>query len=234
MLHHRYALLTAVLLGFTSLAPAATLTGRVVGPTGTPVSTVDIDVESAATGVALATPGDNTNARGVFSFTVPAGTYNIALLPPFAARLADRKIFSLTVSEPTTNLGDVRLARGHLVTGRVVGPGGVAVRAVDMDAEDSFTGKRVPTHSDHSDLTGQFSFLVPAGTHDFEVLPSKASRHAARVLTGVEVTGDINLGTIQVERGFLVSGQVRRAAGGVADVDIDVIDAASGELIPDG
>lgn len=232
MLHHRYALLTTVLLGFTSLAPAAVLTGRVVGPTGTPVSTVDIDVENAATGVALTTPGDNTNALGVFRFAVPAGTYNIAYLPPFAARLADRKVFNVTVSEPTTNLGDVRLARGNLVTGRVVGPGGVAINGVDMDVENSTTGERIPTHSDHSDLTGRFSFLVPAGTVDVVVLPPKAARRAATILSGVDVTGDISLGTIQVEQGFLVSGQVRQAAAGVANVDIDVIDTASGELIP--
>ena len=192
MLHHRYALLTTVLLGFTSLAPAA-----VLGPTGTPVRTVDIDVENAATGVALTTPGDNTNALGVFRFAVPAGTYNIAYLPPFAARLADRKVFNVTVSEPTTNLGDVRLARGNLVTGRVVGPGGVAINGVDMDVENSTTGERIPTHSDHSDLTGRFSFLVPAGTVDVVVLPPKAARRAATILSGVDVTGDISLGTIQ-------------------------------------
>jgi hypothetical protein len=48
----------------------------------------------------------------------------------------------------------------------------------------------------------------------------------------VQVTGDTDLGAIQVEQGFLLTGHVTGPGGAAAGVDVDVIDAATGELIP--
>ncbi|MBI1853289.1 MAG: carboxypeptidase regulatory-like domain-containing protein [Planctomycetes bacterium] len=225
-------LCTAILFASASaISQAATLTGRVVGPGGVPAVNVDLDLDDSATGLPIATIADHTNAQGVFSFAVPNGTYNIAFIPPPALRLADKKIFNVAVPG-NTNLGDITLETGYLVTGHVVDYLGNPIFDVDQDVEDSFTGDRVPTHADHTDVNGNFSFLAPAGTRDILVLPAKTTRAVARVLVGVVIAGDTNVGTIPCAQGFLLSGRVTGSGGASASaIDLNAYDETNGALI---
>jgi len=78
--------------GTTSVGPVFLesgfyLMGTVTGPAGQPIEKVDLDVEDEATGLDVETPGDDTNALGLYKVVVPAGTYTLdfdpAPLSPF-------------------------------------------------------------------------------------------------------------------------------------------------------
>jgi hypothetical protein len=225
------SLASLVACGMASFASAATLSGRVLGPGGVPVVNCDQDVQDSATGTAISTIADHTNSSGVFSFAVPNGTYDIAFIPPAAARLADKKIFHVVVPG-NTNLGDIVLDAAFLVTGHVVDSLGNALFDVDQDVDDSFTGVRQPTHADHTTAAGDFSFLMSAGSRDILVLPPKTTRAVARVLVGVVIAGDTNLGTITCPAGVLLSGHVTGPGSApLAAIDMNVYDDSTGALV---
>ncbi|MGA0869171.1 MAG: carboxypeptidase-like regulatory domain-containing protein, partial [Planctomycetota bacterium] len=69
-------------LGTIQLQVGYTISGQIVDPAGLPVFGVDTDVRDAVTGARLFTPGDNTDLTGLFSVTVPAGTYRFDIRPP--------------------------------------------------------------------------------------------------------------------------------------------------------
>lgn len=61
--------------------------GRVTDRAGQPLVGADWDVASEATGTSVPTPGDNTDADGLYALVLPAGTYRLTLAPPAGSGL---------------------------------------------------------------------------------------------------------------------------------------------------
>lgn len=225
--------LAAIALLGAADARAALLSGRVVGPGGAPAAGVDIDVDDAVTGDRIPTTADTTDADGTFDITVPNGLFNVTFNAPKPLRLVSRTVLGVSVATTDTDMGDVVLATGAIVSGRVIRlSNGTAVPAADVDVDDSFTGTRVPTPDDDSDASGNFSVVAPFGTVDITIEPQKANRLVAWRAIGLVVAGDVNLGNVPLGAGFLVSGTVTGPGGGIAGVDIEAYDSSTGGQVP--
>ncbi len=143
-----------------------------------------------------------------------------ALLPAIAAAIA---------------LATASAADGAILSGRVVSPSGLGVGGVDVDVDDAVTGERIPTTADTTDPDGTFDVIVPSGVFHVILNAPKAARLVSRTIRGVDTRfGDVDLGTIRLEAGVLLSGRAFRFSNGspVANADTDVDDSFTGERIP--
>ena len=213
-------------------AAAAILSGHVLSPGGSGVGGVDLDVYDAATGNRLPTEGDSTDADGSFGFLVPNGLFDVVFNVPKAAVFVSTMVEGVIVAGDT-DMGDITLEQGVLLSGRVIRQDfGIGVFDADIDVDDSFTGERIVTPEDNSDLNGNFSVVVPVGTLDVTALPQKVDRLVALRMIGLEITGATSLGTLAAARGFEISGNVSGPGGSAAGVDLDFFQEPGGALIP--
>jgi hypothetical protein len=211
-------------MGIITLPPGVSLAGRQLDGNGLPVQNVDLDVIDEATGIDLDVPGDVTNAFGQFLIAVPPSAIEVQfetanVLGPLLAPRALRLL-------PTTNLdlGDLVLEPGFTVAGTVRDTLSSPVQAVDLDVVDSFTGLAAFTPGDHTDLAGNFSFVVAAGTWNFEVCPNPADRLVATEQTNVTITANTNVGVVTLSSGVRLFGTIRDGSGdpvSMADTDVN-------------
>jgi len=123
------------------------------------------------------------------------------------------------------------LARADLLTGRIVGPGGVGVQNVDIDAFDLVSGSEVGLANDATDANGNFSTTIPAGLFRVSFRPPAPPLTTLLVLEvdNVVVSGTRNLGTLTLQNGVVLSGRaVDTLAVPVANLNLDVVDDVSG------
>lgn len=112
---------------------------------------------------------------------------------------------------------------GHVTDG--VNP----VFDANVNVFDSATGTQIATTLDHTDVSGNFAFTVPTGTIDVHVIPQFADRLAGLEIKAVVVPGDLNMGTLIVQHGFVLSGTIHDSGGFPVDaVDIDAIRTSDG------
>src|SRR5262245_14669049 len=168
---HSVLVLGTTNLGTVGLKPAITLTGTVTGPGG-PVGNCDVDVETAE-GMKVFTLHDNTNASGVFSVRVPAGTYRFRVDPPptsglYGTRTATQ-VFTVSTTVPA-----ITLQAGVSLQLDVTGPNGPEVDA-DLDFFDLATGAPIIIVGDKSDAAGAIHATVPTGLFDIGIDAAQGS-----------------------------------------------------------
>lgn len=223
MLHlRRLAVLSSVLVA--SLAQpllAGTLTGRVVSSSGVGIADCDVDFSNGVN------PANNrTAADGSFSIVVPNGTYDLSFLPR-TSHVA-REMLDVVIGN-TTNLGDIVLQAGHVLSGTVL-TGGLPVVNGNIDVYVQATGASIFTPGDTTGLTGNFAVMVPAGALRVRVRPPVGALLVAIERENVAVAGPTSLGTIALAPGVLLTGTVidQTSAAPLAGVDVDVDDASTG------
>ncbi len=151
-------------LGIIVLPPGVILSGTVVtATTGAPLASVDLDVDDAVTGQRIQTPGDNTNAAGVFSVIVPTGTFTVSFDPLPGVPWQGRRVFNVAVPG-TTTMGIVQLQAGWIVTGSVRGPGNVPVVNADLDVDTLLGGVRLYTSNDSTAVDGTLYFVLKSSS----------------------------------------------------------------------
>ncbi len=215
-------------------AAAGTVSGHVRDGNGAGIQGVDIDVFDAKTGKKLVTPNDDTGVGGSFSVNVPSGVYRIAFDPSevTSTLFAPAQVLDVVVSG-ATDLGDVALGPGIVLSGRVTGPGGAGVAGADLDLIDSSTGVKAFTPKDDSDAQGNFSFVAAKGTWIVQVQPPVASKLVSKRLAPASLTTNTALGTIGVEAGVWISGTVRTTGGlPVEGADLDVLVESTAQSAP--
>jgi hypothetical protein len=206
------------------------LSGRVKNEGGSGIFNVDIDVDDALTGRRIQTTDDNTDENGFYSIIVPVGFLDIMYEAPIGSGYADNAIWDLVVNRDL-NL-NVELKNGLEISGTVTISQGQGVPNVDLDVDNSITGERLHTSHDNTDLTGNYSIMVPTGTYDIlfeppEGLPLVARRIESRVINGNTVINQ----TLPV--GNSLSGTISDDDGMPVDnCDVDVIDVNTGNTIP--
>jgi len=214
-------------------AAAANLTGFVTNGSGFGVGGVDIDLHDPVTGVKIPTQNDTTDVDGSFDIIIGAGVYDVVFNAPQATRLVSLRLRSVNVVELETDLGIVALQPGALLIGQVVRQSsGTPVFMADTDIDLSLTGKRVVTPFDDTNASGNFSVVVPFGLVDLTIQPEIANQLVARRIIGIQVSGDVNVGTLSLESGFLVSGVTTFDGAPASGVDIDVFRASNGLQMP--
>jgi hypothetical protein len=206
--------------------------GTVQDEAGAPIQAVDLDFFDVATGDEYEANDDNTDPTGQFAVFVPALTYDVYFTPPGGLPKAATVLFNVAVSG-TTSLGTITLADGFFVSGQVRGPGGMAIADADTDFEDLATGEVIFTPRDNTDGAGNLNVVVPAGTYDMTFKPPSASGLAWKTLYDLAVAANVNVGTVQLETGFAVTGVVRdELAQPVGGADLDMVDRPSGNDLP--
>jgi len=182
-----------VLIGDTSigdvvLEPGYVVSGVVTDSGGTPVPAVDFDFNDPA-GQAAFLISDNTNAMGAFSIVVAAGTWDIKVCPPNATSLVGFELEDLVIAADTA-LDPVILLPGFTLTGTVTDSLSSPVQGVDVDVSDAGTGLGLAICNGRTDLLGQYSVRVPAGTWDVRFTTP----------TGLDIQADVAIaGPTQVD-----------------------------------
>ncbi|MFT4514886.1 MAG: hypothetical protein ACI89X_001506 [Planctomycetota bacterium] len=209
-------------IGDVVLQPGFDITGVAMSEAGLPVASCNLNIY-AQDGTKLFTPYDNTDALGNFAVTVPAGTWDVRVQPPVGAAMVSTTIEDVVVAG-AVGLGTVTMRTGYVVSGSVVDSvSGVPIGSTRFRATNALTGERFVVPADTANVFGQFSFLLPFGIVDLDVIPPQGNAHVAREMFGVFVPGATVLGAVGLDSGAMLSGTV--TVGGVAfeGADIDVL-----------
>jgi len=219
-------------LGDIVLPPGVSLSGRLQNQGGFPIQNVDIDVIDRATGVELLTPGDATDAFGMFSIAVPARPLEVQFETANVVGATLAPVVRNLSPSTNTNLGNITLVPGFVVSGTVHNSLSAPVQGVDFDAIDSLTGEKAFTPRDNSNSSGNFSFVVAAGTWNFEACPRPADRLAALTQSNVPISGDTNVGIVMLQDGVRLFGTIRDANGDpVRGADVDLARSSNGSPV---
>ena len=214
-----------------SLATADTITGQVVDSNGVGVPNVNIAGIDLDTGDDAVISNGSTNGNGVFSATLPGGNYKLLFEPPPppTTTFVVGVIPSVNVNG-SRNLGTIELEDGVSLAGRITDPNHAGVLNANLDVRRQPTDEVVELVGDNTDANGNFRIAVPSGSIELRVDPTPVSGQIlAATFRELTLGGNTDLGTIQLERGWVVSGLVRRTNGsGVSGADLDAEDSNTG------
>ncbi len=224
------ALFTIVDVGDVVLRNGYTLTGTVLDMGGSPVVAGDIDVRDPITGEKILTPGDNTNGSGIFSVLVPAGDFQLEIDPPQGSTLVSI-LTPISIAVGGTTLGVLTLPDGFSVFGEVINSSGQSVPETDLDFYISATGVEIPTAHDNANSSGVFSVQVVPDTYDIAFRPKFSSGAAPLVIEVVNVSSNVDLGSVVVPDGFAITGTVLAGVTPVGEVEITLTDSTTGATI---
>jgi hypothetical protein len=212
----------AVNLGDVVLQPAFPISGIARTAAGLPILGCNINVYDQA-GTKQFTPRDGTDLLGAFQVFVPAGTWDLRVVPPTGSLLVPKQIENIVLNA-AVGLGNVVLPDAYLVTGAVVDRNtAVPVAGTRIKAYNALTGERIYVPNDQVNTFGQFSLPLPYGIADLELEPPVGNTHVARTVYGVLVGGPLALGQVRLENGALLSGAVTANGTPVTGCDIDVL-----------
>ena len=219
-------------LGTIVLQPGVSLSGRTIDSAGLPLSGVKVVVTRNDTGALVPMKNASSNAFGNFAVAVPTTALTVELDPtaiPLRTLVPART--SATPSG-STNLGNLTLLDGFVLSGTVTNLSGVPINGVDLDILDSLTGTKLWTPGDRTSGLGAFTLRVPAGTYDVQFCPSLATRLVAREFKNQVVSASLNTGAVALAPGVQLSGRVFDVNGTpLPGVDLSVDLSATGASI---
>jgi len=199
---------------------------------GVGVAGVDIDVIDAA-GTSLELLDDDTDGDGGFEFTVPDARYRVRFEVPPELPLVSREFVLWPLIGQV--IWDLDLELGALLEG-VVEADGVPVVGAEVDIVRLDTGADVYTPTDETDATGRFAVRVPRNGTACAISiepPTGSDRVGVTVITPA-IDDDTDLGVIDLDPGFRVSGRVVNGGVGVEDVNLDARLAGTLDEVPLG
>lgn len=221
-----------VSLGFSQ---TGIVTGTILQPNGLPLAGADLDFFFPNGNEQKNVSGDYTTASGVFTTTIPQGTYDILVKPPTGMLVQQLTIPGVVIGA-FQNVGTAQTAAGAGVQGTLTGPGGVALGGCSVKIEVAATGAALTVPGTGTDLAGHFQFVVPPGTYHFYFDTSALGTLAApgqNLGVACPASAWTNLGAIALSQGYVLAASLKKQAGGapVADCDIDVRNPATGQKL---
>ncbi|MEW6071950.1 MAG: hypothetical protein AB1726_05045 [Planctomycetota bacterium] len=222
-----------VSLGTIALPAGVSLAGRCVSQTSVPAANVNLDVLDQATNQTLVTQNDFTDSFGNFLIAVPASAIEVRFDATGVPAMTLASIALDLSPTANTNLGDVVLPPGYAVTGTVARSGsGTPVSGADLDFWNSVTGIKAYTPNDNTQSDGSFSVVVAAATWDVEIEPRFTDLLVAEEVLGIVVAGPTSMGTISLDPGVVLYGNVIAHDGSIpVGSDVDVRYSATGQAI---
>ena len=202
------------------------LSGFVRDSLGVGIPDIDLNAFNESSGQAITLSGDNTDNLGHYDILLPSAFLRIIYRPVQGENFVPIELRNVNIAADTTI--DVVLRAGFLLSGTVTGPGGQPVVDADIDVEDNFTGEKVYTPNDNTDVNGHYQVRVPPGTFDVSVQALIANRLIPEIVYNVAIFSNSTVNFV-LESGFLVSGTVRDPnLNFVANADLDVIRLSDG------
>jgi protocatechuate 3,4-dioxygenase beta subunit len=210
------------------LLPAvATVAGRVADAGGRGVEGVVVSADEIGSWWAPAAEGRRVR-------TGPGGAFRLGGLAPEAAHrllVAEPDFAPTEVEVVTPAAGGVRggveivLSRGARATGLVLGAYGLPAAGAEVTLERSATGRRFsrvrsapdapPPHTATAAADGRFSLgLLAPGLYELAVVAAGHARLEVPVIEVAPDSGELDLGTLQLEAGEELAGRVVDVDGG--------------------
>lgn len=218
-------------MGTITLAPGATIHGRIVNGAGTGVAGVNLDVLDAS-GAAATLVYDFTDVSGNFAFNAPLGSTAVRFDTSTVAgqTLAPRELEIALAGD--LDLGTQTVVQGFVVSAIVRNPSNVALANVNLDVFDAATGVRHFTPNNDTNAAGFVSVVVPGGAQFFDFFPLPATQ-LAPVRVATTVVANASLGIVVAPAGLALTGTIRNRLGAaLAGIDIDITNTATGLEIP--
>jgi hypothetical protein len=232
---HLLAVSSGLWLALSSSVSAAltTLTGKVTDLGGAGIFNVTINFVDACTGAIAPATGNVTSSTGDFRATVYAGVYDLEFSPPAGSLYQAWRIrnFDLTVGR---TLAPVSLGFGVIVSGRVNDSAGAGIPNVFVRFFPPGSSDRTFAVRDRTDLSGNFSIVVPAGTYDIKYGPPPGTRYLGLVRPSLPIPGNATLATVVLATGLLLSGLLTDSAPQphpVVNANVDATNTATGEKL---
>jgi hypothetical protein len=226
---HDVVVVGNVNMGTITLPPGVLISGRVLSFLGQALPNVNLDVLDA-TGANVDLHQDVTDSFGRFTnLNVPSGPIVLRFDPSaVVGQTPAPKAMNLNLTG-NTNLGDITLAQGFLVSATVKRTNGTGVLNVDVDVYLAGTHSKLFTPGDNSSSSGFVDFVVPSGNYDVAFCPPFAQHLVASEIVNQAISGVTNLGTIVLQNGVVLSGNVAAFDGAhYANVDVDLFNSPSG------
>ena len=217
--------------GTIVLEQGMNLSGRAIDENGFPVARCDLDVTSFVTGRSVDLSGGRTDVFGNFNILVPTSiALNFDTRQVFGPTLAPhQEILNLSGD---TDIGDITLRAGFVVSGTIRRPNGNLVLGAELDFTDPL-GNEALTYGDRTDLLGNFSTVVAADSWEVRFCPPAGTTLAPFEIDPLVVTGTPRLGTLTMPAGVLLFGTLPDQQGmRVHGADVDVIHAFTGASMP--
>lgn len=199
LFHSLAARAFGVLLTLSAVLSAQSLSGRVVDPNGLPIQGITVDPGRGSTAA-------STDLNGLFTVTgLQNRSYDVEYRPNPGATWVGRLI--ITGVSGATNVGDVVLQPGFLVSGTARTEAGVGIVGCNVNVYDQ-SGAKLFTPHDGSIAGGAFTVTVPAGTWDIRINPPVASLLVPREFADTALTANLNLGNVTLPTAYQVAGTV--------------------------
>ncbi len=216
-------------IGTVVLKPGFVVTGKVIDAASNPIALANLDFIDESTLTEIFTSKDGTDVFGNVTTVVPAATYTIHVRPPSNTQLVTTTLRGVVIAA-AKNLGNITLHSGALISGTVVDSvTKLPIANVDIDAEGRF-GRNILLSNDRTSSTGTFAVLLPLELLHLTFDAPRSTNHVGLELLNLTITGSTNLGTIEMVKGFTLSGQVLGSSSNpVRNADID-IDTAVGDV----
>jgi hypothetical protein len=206
-----------------TLVAGRRLSGRVIGPSGAGVPSVNLDFHDPNTGgVPANVQDDATDANGFFGALVDAAVWDVSFIAPESARVAPRLIPAVNLASDAS-LGDVALERGYLVQGTVTDDGFFPLFDADIDVRPAGLRTKLFTPQDNTDESGYYQLILPAGTFDITGNASANEPLASATARSITVAADRWVPNLMLGPAVELRGRCQDPGGvRVAGVDVDV------------
>ncbi|MEQ1833351.1 MAG: hypothetical protein ABL977_09885 [Candidatus Eisenbacteria bacterium] len=200
------------------------VSGRVLGSNGQPVVNANLNFHDSNTGAAAAQVQDGVSGPfGTFSALVPAGVWDVAVIPAVAARKAPLEILGVDASTVDAAIGDVAVQDGFLVSGTVTDQSFFPIADADLDVRVAGKSAKLFTPGDNTSVSGTASFVIPAGLYDITASPPGTAAFATRTAWAVNVNADVALpNLVLLPAVALTAHSVTSGGVAVPNVDCDV------------
>jgi|GEM_PF-976118 len=206
------------------------VTGQLVNPVNVGVPFADIDFYDSSTGDPIVITNGGTDPNGFFDVGSPTGIFDIWFTPAAGSGLAPVYLLDVIVAG-NVNLGVIQAPTGYEVSGIVESTTGSGIQAIDIDITDLATGIEMRLSADFTGPAGDWSFVLAAGTYDFEFDPTGlyGSTYAPGQFLDVAVSAPLDLGILELPPGNVLSGYVMDPfSSPVVNADTDVRDIYTG------
>ncbi len=206
----------------TSVSQTSVLTGQVVDPSNVGIAGVIVKNDAGA-------PTTTTDALGNFTLTgLQNRNYTIDIIPAVGTYVPVQRSIRVNI---TSSLGVVTLQPGVAITGTMLLPNGLPVTNGNVNLYDT-AGNKLYTPNDATSALGQFAVTAPIGPVLFRTVTPTAL-NLIPVNRDLDATVPINLGNLQLQQGYRVTGTFTDAVSSVpvGNVRIITTNGITGEVL---
>ncbi len=202
--------------------------GDIRDSVGNGIPNVDFELKVESTGEKIFVSDNTTDVNGHYEVVVPAGTFELRLVPLAASKIVGSSHPGFTI-EGDSSWSEV-LYKGILISATVVDEGGNPVEGVDLDFNVPGSAVKLFTPHDKTNVAGISINAVLPGTYDLEVDPPIGAPYDRVTLYALHCENDTSVTvTIPEVTRVQVQGQVRNRRGeGLGQVELQARSAITG------